>query len=330
MVKKQPAQKASPKRLVKLWLPAGVIRSVDELVTVSDGAYRDRDEFFTEAALDRLRDEAERRGSSAPQPRVVPLAGLPDLGAWRGSQIPTAKRVAARAHGGLHNRDIPTLWAFDQLLAAVAERGSGFPYRDLVQMITPAAQKLGARLAERDRYREAGSQRSGIGFPAPEDAASAERFRVHMLGEVLTAGAAPQFRGPLFALGLAAASDGLVLPTEDGRALLEGLLDDGFGLIPPQPEAAWLRFRSHLAHVLPEDLGDLRAVLAATVPKPSRTELVNTMTPRWKDATAIALTGLVSRGREWGLISPRLDAGRYVLTPAGTTELKRSAVEAAA
>lgn len=329
MVKKQPPVKASSKRLVKLWLPAAVIRSVDELVTVSDGAYRDRDEFFTEAALDRLRDEAERRGSPTPQQTVVPLAGLPELGAWRERQIPTAKRVAARSHSGLHNRDIPTLWAFDQLLVAVAERG-GVPYPDLVQTITPAAQKLGARLAERDRFREAGSIRSGIGFPAPEDAASAERFRVHMLGEVLTAGAAAQLRGPLFAFGLAAVTDGLVLPTEEGRALLEGLLEDGFGLVPPQPEAAWVRFRTHLARVLAEDLSALRAVLSACEASPSRTELVQALTPRWKDATAIALTGLVSRGREWGLVAARLDAGRYVLTPAGKNELARSSVEAAA
>src|SRR5712691_4804902 len=47
-------------RLVKTWLPASLVREMDQTILGSNGAYEGRDDFIRESISDRVADERSR------------------------------------------------------------------------------------------------------------------------------------------------------------------------------------------------------------------------------------------------------------------------------
>src|SRR5713101_5728250 len=91
-------------RLVKLRLPARLVRLMDRTISRSQGAYLDRNEFVVEALWDRINEEgvAQPEPSSDPEMRSQPLRVLdrepkPSLvepqtwrwGSWRDTTVAT-------------------------------------------------------------------------------------------------------------------------------------------------------------------------------------------------------------------------------------------------
>lgn len=336
-------------RLVKIWLPAQLVREMDESILATGGAYDGRDDFIREAVADRIADERMR-----PAGGPAPLVLLPRRDVRGLEKIPRPERaiehpssallgeVAGRlpervstlpAHRvgrtlyGLHNRDYPTLWAALSLLKMAGEKSEQLRWREFLAAILDAAWKVGAHLAKLDTERGSEELKTAIGFPTnPDKRQSSEaRFVEHMLGVADREGGP---RGPLFALQLAgtkqADMDFLVAPTEEARLVLPRLISAGFAasVAPPHPEAAWRVFRDHLRMSLAEDYFAWIRVLRPLAERPTRDELVRHFTDEWPGAAAATnVAGYVSRGREWGLVESKLIEARYALTELGKREL---------
>jgi hypothetical protein len=337
-------------RLVKTWLPAEVVRQMDEVILASGGAYNGRDDFIREAIADRIADE-RMRPAGGPAPVLLLRGGAkeakegaevdedaieqpghvwsPDLGPGQFSKhVPTLPAHPARgALYGLHNRDYPTLWATHSLLAMSDRHGGPLKWNDFLRSVVDAAWKVGAHLAKLDLERSVIAMKAAIGFPANrEKRQSAEaRFIAHMLG-VAVRESRPT--GPIFALQLAGTQledeTLLVAPTKQAAVLWERLAANGLAAKrhPPHPDGAWRVFSEHIQDVLPEEYETWMAVLKAVAERPTRDELVKRFSDRWPGSVADTnVGGYVSRGREWGLIAPKLIEGRYAPTSRAEREL---------
>lgn len=331
-------------RLVRLHIPAPLLRAVDIAVIRSSGAYRDRDEFIAEAIRDRLTEdgiEVDWRvpaSASEPQPdhsigssdpeRIAPAVGAtsaPDVseiwtwshGADTGPQMPRVEGLGA--NWGLHNRDIGSLWALDLMMRMAVGRGDAVPWQDFVSAARTKAQEIGRALRLADQGRT-GGLKLAVGFPkdGPKQRASEERFVAGSLGAI-----GPRINGPLFILGLAGASvlKQSTAPTQDGAVLLRDLLACGLSFDLPQPAPAARRWWKHLASCPPEFELWVRT-LELLEGSPTRAALLAAF-PEWPGSQADTNTmGLVSRLREWGLLEPQLNDGRYSLTDTGREFLR--------
>lgn len=333
-----------PTRLVKLLLPADLVRRMDRAILASGGGYQDRNEFVTEAIGDRLNEEAALAGGepspsgaadrAQPPAHLVsptPAAGeldavapspadgrargaMASLGTWRRNGACTLP--ARRSDGvsfGLHNRDFPTLWALDFL----ATMASGSPAR--WERFEAAVREQGAALGGRLRLDDVSAPAplaAGVGFPKPglKRFGSVDRFIAAMVGS--------QRRGdgPLFDLALADFADPAhetVAPTDAALDALGDMVEAGLGGGLPHPAAAFARWWMHLGHWAPAEQAAWRKVLRVVAQRPTRLELVARF-PEWRGSTADTnTTGFVSRSREWGLVTPEMDDGRYTLTDLG-------------
>ena len=260
--------------------------AVDQSVSVKDNAL-----------LDTLRTAAEQ-AESTPTLDRRPMPGI---------------------NFGLHNRDLPTLWVTAELAAQVREEGQPVPWVTFVQRLRSAAQRAGEDLRHLDRLSGTGVK-VAIGFPKPGDKArnSEDRLVSTALGGPTRAGVT----GPAFLLGLVAADDPTaprpaVAPTPEALRLLSDLLARGLVTALPHPDDVTIRWMEHVAACAPEEHAAWMAVLTAVRGNPSRLELVS-MFPEWEGSRADTnCTGYVSRGREWGLVTPELFDGRYSLTTLG-------------
>lgn len=338
------ASAPSTARLVKTWLPATLVRDMDETILKS-GAYNGRDDFIREAIADRIGEERMK-----PVDGATPLILLGStVKTRRKSESITSVEVAAAAlleptgdiaartlpgHDikgvlyGLHNRDYPTLWAAHRLLTATFERGAPMQWHEYLTFVTEAAWAQGAHLAGMDGERGEGELKASIGFPLnrPKRQSAEERFAEHMLGTI-DSERGPA--GPLFALKLAGArreSGGYVVaPTREADELIRVLEASGLMPQPPHSESSWRAFREHLRTSLADDYAAWRDVLAAMAAAPSREELVGRFSKEWPGAAASTnVAGYVSRGREWGLVEPKMHDSRYGLTELGQREIKES------
>jgi hypothetical protein len=244
---------------------------------------------------------------------------LGEIVAHRGGVPTLPRQTSGGTIFGLHNRDLPTVWIVTHLALMAAADGGPVPWVTFVNRLRTEAQQTGALLREVDK-RELPAVKSSIGFPKSGVKARASEDRL-----ITTALGAPSrtgVTGPALLLGLVATSNPTesrpaLAPTPEAIDLLADLADAGFGISLPQPEAAcrlWLRF---IANSAPEEHDAWFSVLRVLSEKPTRSELVERF-PHWTGSTADTnTTGYVSRGREWGLVTPELADGRYLLTSFG-------------
>ncbi len=336
-------------RLVKTWLPASLVKEMDGTILKSGGAYNGRDDFIREAIADRIADERVRpaggpapvlllRSSAKSDERVLPNRGG-TLDAERPIAIESITSFSGRvpvlpphsAGGmlyGLHNRDYPTLWAAHSLISMATSRGGPIPWPEFLSNLLEAAWKIGAQLATADEERASDEMKAAIGFPtnAEKRQSSEARFIEHMVGMPDREGGPI---GPLFAMKLAGAGPAstgyVVAPTDKGSELLNSLAAVGLVARPPHVDQAWRAFRGHLRATLPDDYGAWLGILRTLVEMPTRQGLLRRFAAEWPGAAASTnVAGYISRGREWGLVEPKLSEGRYALTELGRREVEEA------
>ncbi len=314
---------------------------MDALILASSGAYADRSEFVAEAIVDRLAEEAHGNGHrpALVEPMTVKAAPTPSytipideeaasFGDWLSDwSAINGKTVLPAAEGpsanfGLHNRDLPTLWTLDWLGRLVERSGEPILWRQFETEIIPRAWAMGRQLQRCDI--ETGAViKSAAGFPTNtrKREASERRFFEHAAGAI-----AAHNRGPLFvfrAIGVQPVDDDqhLVAPTEAGVALLTDLIATGLTTLPPFPTKAWATFSAHLQEWAPEEIALWRRVLGIIAEEPDREALVRRC-DWWTGSTADTnVASYIARGREWGLVEPKLVTGRYQLTELGQSEV---------
>lgn len=329
---------AEPARLIKLVLPAELVRGMDRAILAAAGAYQDRNEFVAEAIRDRLveeaslRDTRSRPASDEKAPRrptleaVIQgesLEGSVDLGSWRDRSPASLPALpTTEVNFGLHNRDFPTLWALDTLAVLSADEGAPVAWDRFLDRVRNEGALLGERLRMRDLAKPT-ALRVGVGFPkpGPKIAASIDRFVASNVGSGRRAD------GPFFVLALAAFADHeheRLAPTDAGLRVLSDMIQRGLGPDLPQPPGAfecWWRYTSELA---PAEHAAWLKVLQVIEGEPTREALTHQF-PEWRGHTATTNTvGFISRSREWGLTEPEMIEGRYRLTDLGRTVVRRA------
>lgn len=322
---------SQPQRLIKLLLPADLVRQMDHAILSADGAYQDRGEFVAESIRDRLAEEEAAQGGS-PVDRDIPthakgespakyafgrVGDGVELGRWRtGQPATTPAGSSAQVSFGLHNRDYPSLWALDLLATMSAETGRAPQWEEFTAQLRGRGLALAEQLRHEDLTKET-EVRAAIGFPkgGPKQATSVDRFVTTSVGSNRRAD------GPFFILGLAdfVNEDRTQLaPTGAGLLTLGDVIDCGLTTRLPQPPAAFRRWWSFLGDVAPAERAAWTKVLQAIADRPDRTQLLSRF-PEWPGQTASTNTvGFVSRSREWGLVQPKLNDGRYQLTDFGS------------
>lgn len=315
-------QADQPLRLVKILMPADAVRQMDQTILAADGAYQGRADFITEAVRDRVAEEAAMRSASvirdARHRKIIPGAdaALPNFVAFASwaERVPLTApgRPSAATSFGLHNRDLPTLWAFDQLARAAVDREGPVTWAEFIAQIGRLSVTVGEWFRLRDLARGRGIQ-VGTGFPKPgaKQAQSVDRFIGAMVGSLRRGD------GPLFDLSLAVPADQTLLPTTAGIEALKAMAAGGLGTELPQPEPAFRAWWTHLLAWAPAERAAWHAIVRAVATAPTREALVATF-PEWPGSTADTnTTGFISRSREWGLVEPELIDSRYRLTALG-------------
>jgi hypothetical protein len=324
-------------RLVKLRLPADLVRAMDRAIVRSRGAYLDRNEFVAEAIRDRLNEEgvppveelaiADEVAVGSQHPVGESRPAAPEWGRWREGTVPTASAVTLDGvNFGLHNRDLPTLWALDQLADRASELGAPIKWKDFTAELRKQAQSVGAWLRERDKEGRR-TLKAAIGFPKTGEKARAseDRFLTASVGSLTRGG--PE--GPMFLLRLAGLSQGdqRLAPTPEGLQVLRKLIEAGLGNLLPQPRAACSVWWRYVASAAPEEHQYWVRLLKVIEQQPNRAELVAEF-PEWTGSLAETnCMGLVSRSREWDLVTNELVDGRYQLTEFGRRVLEEGGVQ---
>jgi Arc/MetJ-type ribon-helix-helix transcriptional regulator len=318
------ASVAPPKRLVKTWLPVDLVRQMDVAIVRSSGGYLDRAEFIVEAIRDRLAEEeaAAYKASHAslatpPPPPAVDGEGEGSFADWL-DEVPTLPPAEGpRENFGLHNRDLPTLWALDWLGRLAARRRAPVNWSEFVAELLPRAWEMGRALA--------GADGGTTGFPTnlKRKEATEQRFAAHAVGQVSARGNS----GPLFVFRLVGLDGTRAAPTPAAVELTRALHRAALTVGAPFSAAAWDAFATHLRAEAPEELEAWLDVLAVVADEPTRPELVERCT-RWSGSTAATnAMSYVARGREWGLVEPALVDGRYLLTDRGHAALAGAAAK---
>jgi signal transduction histidine kinase len=274
----------------------------------------------------------ERVATKTPRSRIDEVASIPpeaaevgseawSWGTWRGKAVAAAPdRPGRGSNFGLHNRDLPTLWALDQLASRVADLGEPVQWKDFIRSLRAQAQIAGEWLRSEDRARPH-NLRAATGFPKPGPKASLSEDRFTMAN---VAHRASSREGPFQVLGLAAFVDGeRIAPTEQGLRLLGRLLDAGLSdKLPHGPEVFW-PWWSYLEEAAPAERTAWARVLRGLRTGPTRVELISGF-PEWPGTTGETnCMGFVSRSREWGLVQPKLLDGRYLLTALGAALIEQ-------
>lgn len=309
---------APPKRLVKTWLPVDLVRQMDVAIVRSGGGYLDRAEFIAEAVRDRLGEEEAAATEATATPADAPSApAVEDTSGSSFSDWLDAAPTLPAAEGpnenfGLHNRDLPTLWALDWLGRLAARQGAPISWSDFIAELLPRAWEMGRALAGVD-----GAGTSGFPTNLKRKEATEQRFAAHAVGQVSARGNS----GPLFVFRLVGLEGGRAAPAPGAVELMRSLNDAGFAIGRPFPGSAWDAFAAHLRMQSPQELDAWLYVLGLVGDEPTRPELVERCT-RWNGSTAgTNAMSYVARGREWGLVEPALIDGRYLLTERGRAAL---------
>lgn len=341
------------KRVVKIPVPVELISRMDEALAAGRGGLQTREQFFREAAEGLLADisyeEAPAQSSGADVGQGLQGSDgsigrmLERVPAWEREELQLADLVDSRLSLpglgvdirdgvveaekepmlGLHNRDYPSLWAASRLARYTTD--DAILFDDFRRRVTLAAWYFGMQLSSLSPAK--GSRLTAL-FPTnPHKPESAERafqnFAVGSVPKRLPSSGPIKASGPLFVWQLCQLQrrDGEIVIglTPAGRSLLEELAGVSLQL-PHEPDMAD-RFLLHVFKTSPGDRWGFERILDVVSAGPDREEVVSAISadrPEWTVATASSVAqGYVARSREWGLLQPRLDKGRYRLTPLG-------------
>jgi Arc/MetJ-type ribon-helix-helix transcriptional regulator len=347
------ADPQSPMRLVRVPLPADLVRRIDSLVRAPASAFVDRTEFIREAVEAYVLEQefggpeltlkheqpppdAELRSSAA----AAPIAAV-EQGTSGGSE-PTGESVDVRMGStelrapalppslldggfeavdepimGLHNRDYPSLWA----LARLAEWCADGPleFDDYLARVTAQAWSY-VELLEILGKRE-GTKFTAL-FPSnPNKVESAESiWRNFALGRLHREGDLLRGDGPLFqwkVCGLAILKDSVVVaPSPLGLGLLQSI--EGLRVASPHSPEQADAFLNHLREHAPADWWGFGFALRLASAEPTRREYEGAFVaelPDWSETKCKTVAaGYLARCREWGLIEKNMIEGRYRLT----------------
>lgn len=338
---------ADEQRVVRIPMALGLIRNLDRALVAGAGGYTTRAEFITDAVRDRLLElefepappePSESPGAAAlrdrrPALNVVQRADEPN------NELPDRKlddtALTAPAPGfslvgsaivqdaplfGLHNRDFASLWALHELAAITAEKAE--PLASALDRVTDRAWEFSARLRPFDVGAEL--KLTSL-FPTNRTKAQSAsgQFRAFAIGTVRQTEGQLYADGPLFVWRAVQAqeTDGVVEIglTDPGWELLSSI--DGISLRLPHGFDLMKRFLDYLAIHAPADLEGFIVGLCGAGERMQRGQLIETYRaayPTWTDTQASTnAAGYVARGREWGLIEPKLVDRRYQLTADG-------------
>jgi hypothetical protein len=326
-------------------MPVGLIREMDTALAAGAGGYTTREEFIGDAVRDRLLElEYDPAPPGPGEPPATPPAVLAadrfgevadalsnvtapfdlDQTVLRAPQagfvLDGEAVVQDTALLGLHNRDYTSLWALSQLAGLLAE--SPLPVAATLREVTERAWEFSARVRPLDAG--AALKLTAL-FPtnrAKAQSASGQ-FRAFAIGTVRESEGRLHGDGPLFvwkALQARRGADSVEIGmTGPGWDLLEAV--DGISLrLPHSPEVA-SRYCNHLRQHAPADLAGLVLALRGAGERITRAELIAAYQngyPAWTEVqSSTNAAGYIARGREWGLIEPKLIERRYQLTTPG-------------
>jgi hypothetical protein len=341
-------------QLLRVVLPTTLLKEVDAYLT-AEGSTRTRADFVREAIEQRLLElkftpeaaPAEERPAWLERPALPQLSERLRYMAEEDAELPDDPLVAPRslaetrlpapaatsvASGGtttypvesgplfLHGRDYPSLWA----LWWLAKRTSEAPQELAVYLadVTAIAWRYAASLSEFDHV---GPLKVTTMFPRStrnRDSAS-QTFQAAAIGGVARRRDGTWVaRGPLPLWQAVAIWDSgranMIALTQAGLGLLTAL--DGISLELPHTEEHCAAYLDHLRAYAPNDFNLLMDMLALIEREPSREQLVAQAAslegsdPKLADVYA---QSYVARGREWGLVEPKMISGRYLLTQRG-------------
>jgi hypothetical protein len=229
---------------------------------------------------------------------------------------------------GLHNRDYPSIWAV-RLLAEMTASDL-IPVSRFLEEATAQAWRFARSLLDLERQSKV---KLTALFPTniSKPQSAEDGFRAFAIGTIARKPGTDgcfETSGPLFSwqiCQLALAGDTLRIGlTDAGWGLVEAL--DGLTLAWPHERVSAERFFAHLSRHAPWDWQGFEQVVDAVASHPTRVELMSQFQrwqPEWSDAVAnTTSSGFIARGREWGLITPKLVDGRYALTDFGNAMLQ--------
>jgi len=314
---------------------------MDTALAAGAGGYTTREEFIGDAVRDRLLElEYDPAPPGPGEQPVTPLTGpgeevadarsngAPrfdlDQTVLRASQpgfvLDGEAAVQDAALLGLHNRDYASLWALSQLADMLAE--SPLPVAATLGEVTERAWEFSARV----RPLDAGADLKLTSlFPtnrAKVQAASGQ-FRAFAIGTVRESEGGLHGDGPLFVWRALQARRGAenveIGMTRPGWDLLAAV--DGISLrLPHSPDVA-RRYFDYLREHAPADLAGLVIALCGAGKRMTRAELIAAYQGQyssWTEAqSSTNAAGYIARGREWGLVEPKLIERRYRLTHEG-------------
>lgn len=334
------------KRLIRVPVPAALLKSVDELVESGEGGYEDRAEFVVDAIRERLL-EVEYAGvavGSTPQrvaetqeeeaPNRVDAGLSAELGETAVSGVVPDYLLELREDTpqsgplfGFHNRDFPSIWA----LAVLAQTATAapVPVAEFMSVVAAEAWGFGRILVELERQGVRGL--TGL-FPTnPDKPETSERgFLNFAIGECRQSSSGWATRGPLFQWGVAGIIGREGIPHVAVTPVGSGLLDQMFGLTaeaPHAPEAA-LGFVRFLKESAADDWWGFKRLLTAVKNGASTREEVirhfHESPFNWtQNEVSTNAAGYVARAREWGILEPKQQGGRYVLTGFGREQVEQ-------
>lgn len=352
-------------RVVRVLLPIELIGRVDEAILAGRGGYDTRQALVRDALDAYLmeltygpalaeplagshpntdRTEAKDGTAGAKGEVACPDRPSPE---WRGTcALEEKTRISAPSWGpivddaiadvvdqplfGLHNRDYPSIWAARHLADLV--RSGPIPLDDFHVSAVDAAWRFASELVV---FEKVFDQKFTALFPTnrkkPESAA--EMFLTFAIGTCDANGPMLKASGPLYAWHVCQ----VVRP---GGRLLIGLTQAGYELLralegmtirmPHPPDKARIFFE-HLRRFAPSDWWGFSRVLTLVEPGITRAELVAGFRREGPDWTATqastVASGYVARAREWGVMAPKLQEGRYMLTEFGVRLLRNEGEE---
>jgi hypothetical protein len=255
--------------------------------------------------------------------------GLPHVEA-DGTTIGGEGQVLDEPLFGMHNRDYPSLWAAARL-AAYLDEGS-LTFEEFAERATEEAWGYASEL--RALELAFGTKLTAL-FPTnfeKRDTASGA-FRTFAIGSIAVAGPGLRADGPLFlwrVIDVERHDETVAVGLKrEGRELLAALAS--LTVEQPHPPEKARVFLDHLREHARPDYWGFEHVLATVVERPTRVELVESFQkarPDWRESVAATnAQGYVARGREWGLIAPKVVDGRYQLTDFGVEVMRGGASE---
>jgi hypothetical protein len=324
--------KGSGVRPVRVLLSPELDDRVDEAVTSGVGGFRDKHALIAAAIDSYLIDLFHANAIEATPERPMPLGptgGRPRTGLPRVAAAPRGTAVVDDAAIlvdepllGLHNRDWPSLWALG-VLAGMTVAGP-VPWRvflvdvtnqawhiaDEIATALPSTARKATALLPTNRDKAQSAEAAFQSFAVADVAR-----RTNNAGKFQVGGPLPLWR----TIGFNRTDLELMVGvTESGWELLDRMQD----LDPSTPHAPRVAssFLDYLADHARTDWWGFDVMLQLLRESPTRDEyLAGFREARdWKSSVAdSAAQGYLARGREWGLVEPKMSGGRYLLTAFG-------------